>query len=70
MTPNDHRPLSESFTPAAARDDAAAAEVVQELRALEASLPGGEALVLPRRRVWARLAAEVADVRDRARGAA
>lgn len=70
MTPNDRRPLSEIFAPVTGSDDVAVTDVARELRALGASLPGQEALVLPRKRVWARLAAEVADGRDRARGAA
>ena len=70
MTPKDRRPSRESFAPVAVSDDAAEADVVQELRSLGASLPREEALILPRKRVWARLAGEVAAGRDRARGAA
>ena len=35
------------------------ADVTRDLQALAATLPSGEALLLPRRRVWDRLAAEV-----------
>lgn len=75
MIPNDFRPMSERIqseraTVSGSRRGAGTDDVVRELQAVADSLPATEALLLPRKRVWDRLAAEVSSEPGRARGAA
>ena len=74
MTPNDLRPVCErldaALPGAGEAPETDTADVTRDLQALGATLPSGEALLLPRRRVWDRLAAEVSQGQGRARGAA